>query len=87
MAAAAARHEECAATHIGKGADVNAKTSTGWTPLMEAAETGDVASAKLLLEKGADVNAKAGKKTTALRLAKQRKNDELVKTLQAAGAK
>jgi ankyrin repeat protein len=43
-------------------------------------------SAKLLFETGADVNAQAGKKTTALRLAKQRKNDELVKTLQAAGA-
>lgn len=76
-----------AALLVGRGAEVNAKSSSGWTPLMEAAESGDMATAKLLLEKGADVNARAEKKTTALKLAKYKKNAELVKIFQAAGAK
>jgi ankyrin repeat protein len=78
---------ELAAILIGQGADVNAASDTGWTPLMESAESDDAATAKLLLDKGAGVNAKTDKKMTALKIAKRKKNVELVRLLQAAGAK
>ena len=55
---------------ISKGADVNAKSSTGWTPLMNAAFSGATMSnaeiVKLLIDKGADVNAKNSSGGTAL---------------------
>jgi len=38
------------------GADVNDAGSTGWTPLLSAANDGNVALARLLLNSGADVN-------------------------------
>ena len=41
---------------LAKGADVDAKTRYGATPLFFACDKGNVALAKLLLEKGADVN-------------------------------
>src|SRR5437879_7404602 len=39
-----------------KGADVNARDSRVWTPLMRAAGNGHVEIVKLLIEHGADVN-------------------------------
>jgi ankyrin repeat protein len=46
-----------AATLIEQGADVNAKSSTGWTPLMFASLFGWVELAKMMLDRGADPNA------------------------------
>ena len=43
---------------IAKGADVNAKSSDGSTPLHDAAYYGRTVIAELLIAKGADVNAK-----------------------------
>ena len=48
---------------LAKGADVNVKTKSGWTPLHYGAQSGSVGVVELLLAKGADVNAqtKSGK--------------------------
>lgn len=43
---------------ISNGADVNAKDSYGWTPLMKATDSNKIEIMKLLIENGADVNAK-----------------------------
>src|SRR4029079_19255842 len=43
---------------IARGADVNVKTKSGYTPLTMAAEHGNAEVAKLLLARRADVNAK-----------------------------
>jgi Ankyrin repeats (3 copies) len=54
-AAAQGKRLEVAEFLLGRGADVNHKSSVGGdTPLMEAAKTGNVEMAKLLLEHGAD---------------------------------
>ena len=41
-----------------QGAEVDAKDSSGWTPLSWAAEKGREAVVKLLLEQGAEADAK-----------------------------
>lgn len=43
---------------IERGADVNARCSSGWTPLMRACNAGDLESARLLMEAGADPTVK-----------------------------
>src|SRR5262245_31648379 len=43
---------------LGKGGNINAKSTNGRTGLMEAAYWGRTDAAKLFLEKGADTNAK-----------------------------
>ena len=44
--------------HLADGADVNAKTESGWNPLHRAAIHGHKEIAEMLITKGADVNAK-----------------------------
>lgn len=41
---------------VGRGADVNARSRDGWTPLISAAYAGNADIAKLLIEKGADID-------------------------------
>ena len=41
---------------VERGADVNARSNDGWTPLMSAAYEGHVNIAKFLIDKGADVD-------------------------------
>ena len=70
-------------------AGVNAADGEGVTPLMQAAfhEPIDPARVKLLLDKGADASKKSNEGKTALQLAKQKGATEVVKLLEAAGAK
>lgn len=56
------------------------------TPLMEAARTGDVVLAKLLLQKGADIHACSDSGMTALHFAAAESTPEMVKLLLEQGA-
>lgn len=56
---------------INTGADVNAKGSYGWTPLMLAAGCGNTEVAKMLLDAGADVNIEDKNGNTALMIAEK----------------
>ena len=59
---------------IKKGADINAKSHTGWTPLHEATyygSRGDLEIFEVLFEYGCDVNAKDNKGFTPLHIAAQ----------------
>jgi ankyrin repeat protein len=73
------------------GADVNAKSITGWTALIAASYCGYTYGSyaevvKLLLDKGADVNIKADEGITALKEASSGGCAEVVKLLLAKGA-
>jgi len=74
-----------------KGANIDHQLAgadaTGWTALMFACSNSKAELVKYLVSKGADVNLKAKDGTTALSLAKKEKNDDIIKTLKANGAK
>jgi len=89
-AATASARYEAVKLLLDKGADVNAADSQGYTPLMWAAQSGNPDLVRLFLSRGADPNAsnkKLSGKFTALAIAKFKKNEEIVKLLEAAGAK
>ena len=67
--AASAGHIEAVKQHLAAGADVNAKTDDGGTPLHYAADGGHMEVAELLIAKGADVNALSVDGDTPLDLA------------------
>ncbi len=71
---------------LDKGADVNAKNNSGWTPLHIAAYVGLKEIAKLLLAKGADVYAKDSIGVTPLHYAAWNGRTEIAELLIAAGA-
>lgn len=56
MWAVAEKHSEVARFLIQHGADVHAKSKSGFTPLLFAAQQGDIATARILLEAGAQVD-------------------------------
>jgi ankyrin repeat protein len=66
---------------IERGADVNAKTNGGWTPLHSAAFYGHVEVVRLLLEHGADPNIKNIWGQTAIDLARERGYSEIFSNL------
>jgi len=77
---------------IAKGANVNAKSHYGLTPLEGAVWNGHIELVKLLIEKGADVNEKLDNNETALSIAQSKTSpyypqEEIVKLLIQAGAK
>lgn len=72
---------------LAKGADVNAKSPYGQTPLFFACDRGNLQIVTMLLEKGADVNAKdTFYNSTALSWAAMKKRVEIVKLLLDKGA-
>src|SRR5437868_4191192 len=79
---AAVRKGDAAAVQVllSKGADVNAKSPYGATPLFFAAERGNIAIIRILLEHGADVNVKdTFYGATALTWAAQKDRIEIIK--------
>ena len=73
---------------LNKSADVNAKENEGGqTPLHRAAGKGHTTVAELLIANGADVNAKENEGKTALSVAKDKGNTEIVELLRKHGAK
>jgi len=75
------------ASMIDKGADVNSKSSIGYTALMSAATSGRVDAVKVLIDKGADVNAKSSAGDTALIRADRYGHPDVVDLLKNAGAR
>ena len=70
-----------------RGADINAQTKLGWTPLHMASRRGTLEILRLLLEFGADVEAEDEDGKTALQVAADKGYDEVVKLLREHGAK
>jgi ankyrin repeat protein len=69
-----------------KGADLEAKSPNGQTPLLLATEKGHEAVVKLLLEKGADLEAKDKDSRTPLLWAAVNGHEAAVKLLLEKGA-
>lgn len=85
----AARKSDVAAVKelLAKGADVNAKTQYGATPLSYACDRGNLEIVKLLLEHGANVNVKdTFYKATPLTWASSKGHGEIVRALLVKGA-
>jgi len=78
---------EAVKQHLAAGADVNAKTKSGLTPLHHAAFYGHMEIAELLIEKGADVKAKDMNGKTPLDEAIKRKHTEIADFLRKHGGK
>lgn len=69
------------------GADVNARDSEKWTPLMHAAEAGNDAFARDLIDAGADINLANSHGQTALMIATMSEQTDVVNLLRLAGAR
>lgn len=84
-AAAASGHANAARLLLDNGADVNHQHGITGPPLLNAVYSGNVDTVELLLSRGADVHLQ-GDGYTALRLAREKKNQEIVALLESAGA-
>lgn len=80
-------NDRCAMFLLSKGADPDARSESGWTPLHALAKASPrLEMAKVLIEAGADVNAKTVSGWTPLHLAARRGHAETCSVLLAAGA-
>ena len=88
MMAAAQKDTEIIRLILAKKPDIHAvDAGTGITALMMAVLNNNVENAKELLSQGADANTKAKNNATALSLARQENNKEMISILTNAGAK
>ncbi len=78
--------EEVARALLRRGADVNARTSAGWTPLMMAVVGEREEMVRMLLEAGADVGAASDAGATAMSVARGRGYLGIAEMLAEAGA-
>lgn len=71
----------------GKGADLNRSNAEGWSPLLFAAEQGDLETLRYLIEKvGCDVRARTKNRVSALMLAADAGQTEVCRYLLERGA-
>ena len=66
---------------ISKGANVNQANKYNWSPLMYAANRGNMETVQMLLDAGADINAVNDKGWNALQVAKEYKQKDVAKLL------
>jgi uncharacterized protein len=71
---------------VAHGAEVNVVQAGGWTPLHQAAASGNTGLASLLLAHGADVNAQSEDGKTPVQMANAQKHADMVKLLAQHGA-
>ena len=81
-----ARHKDIVELLLAKGADVNAESNAGWTPLHIASGRGDESRAQLLVAKGANVDAKNQRGRTPLHIAAEKGHKNMAEYLIAKGA-
>ena len=86
MWAVSEQHVNVARTLVERGADVTARSDSGFTPLMFAARSGDLELTRLLLDSGADVNTSVADGSTALLVATVRGHLALAEFLLEQGA-
>jgi ankyrin repeat protein len=79
-------HANVARRLVERGADIRARSTGGYTPLLFAARVGDLESAKILLAAGADSNDKTPDGTSALVVAVVRGHTALAMDLLERGA-
>jgi hypothetical protein len=86
VSAAWAGQNHCIKYLLDRGATINAKDKFGWTALIAAAHSGKVETVELLLSRGANINA-VSMDGSALRLALEKNNQEVIALLKQHGAK
>jgi len=86
MWAISERHADIARVLIEQQADVHARTTSGFTPLLFAARVGDLASTRMLLDAGGDANEASSDGTSALLVATVRGHANVAMFLLDRGA-
>jgi Ankyrin repeats (3 copies)/Ankyrin repeats (many copies) len=71
---------------LGRGADINARSNDGWTPLHFAVDCERIEVVRVLLEHGANVGAEDKQGRTPFSLGKEKGLDEIMKLLSEHGA-
>jgi ankyrin repeat protein len=86
MRAVGEKHPEVVQALVERGADVRARSKSGFTALLFASQQGEIASARILLAAGADINEKTPKDGSALVVAAAGGREEFAIFLLERGA-